>query len=114
MTRYNHTAHAIDHARGAFTGARNINGVLRWDSNGQCPMDDTLDMWLILGLVSETEVDATNKARDRETAAFMAQYRRAQAARTPEQVAEHRAELLAAFGPGETVVDMLTGERTVL
>lgn len=42
----------------------------------------------------------------------IAQYRKAQANRTPEQIAEHQYELRAAFGPGETVVNMLTGETT--
>jgi hypothetical protein len=46
------------------------------------------------------------------TDCFLAQYRAAQAARTPEQIAEHAYELRAAFGAGETVVNVITGERS--
>jgi hypothetical protein len=40
----------------------------------------------------------------------IASYRQAQARRTPEQIAEQRAEERAAFGPGVALVDVLTGE----
>jgi len=47
--------------------------------------------------------------RDRETQAFLAEYRRANKGR--KRSAEEIFEMRAAFGPGETVVDVITGER---
>lgn len=38
-------------------------------------------------------------------------YTKAQQNRTPEQIAEQRAEARAAFGPGETIMNVITGER---
>lgn len=45
--------------------------------------------------------------------AFFAAYRAARARRTPEQIAEERAEALAAHGPGVELVNVATGERWV-
>lgn len=45
------------------------------------------------------------------TACTLASYRAAQARRTPEQIAEQRYEARAAFGPGQEIVNVLTGER---
>lgn len=56
------------------------------------------------------DLKATEAARDAQTTAFLAEYRRAQAARTPEQIAEERFEARAAFGPGVNVVNVFTGE----
>jgi len=39
-------------------------------------------------------------------------YKAAQAARTPEQIAEQEFEMAAAFGPGQKIVNILTGEVT--
>jgi len=38
-------------------------------------------------------------------------YAEAQAKMTPEQEAEYLSELRAAFGPGEEIVDVITGKR---
>jgi hypothetical protein len=53
-----------------------------------------------------------NVVRDAETAAFVKKYMAAQASRTDEEIAEHNYELRAAFGPGEEVVNIITGKRT--
>ena len=39
------------------------------------------------------------------------EYIKAQANRSEDQIREQRMEARAAFGPGETVVNVLTGER---
>jgi hypothetical protein len=48
---------------------------------------------------------------------FLEESRAAQAARSPEEIAEqeaeHAFELRAAFGPGVEVVNVITGRRTV-
>lgn len=48
-------------------------------------------------------------AKDREV---IEAYRRAQALRTPEQIAEQQFEMRAAFGPDVDVINVITGERT--
>ena len=49
-------------------------------------------------------------AHDKSLDRAAEEYRKNQAARTPEQIAEHQAELDAAFGPGKTIVDVMTGD----
>ena len=88
--------------------------VLTWASNSQHPMADLLAAWLFLGLITETQADATMAAREIRDAAFIAEYREAQDNRTAEEVAADTAEMRAAFGSGETVVNVLTGVKTVL
>lgn len=89
------------------------NDVILWKSNNRSPMNDLLTNWLELGLILQVEFDATEKARDAQNQDFFAQYRQARANRTPEQIAEEQFEMRAAFGSG-TVVNIITGERTVL
>jgi hypothetical protein len=49
---------------------------------------------------------------DHHTEKVLAEYRKAQAKRTPEQLAEEAFELRAAFGEGVEVVNVVTGKRT--
>lgn len=81
--------------------------VLRWASNGNEPFDDMLARWAELGYITAEQRAATNAARKESTAAFLAAYR----ANPPQRSAEDIAEMRAAFGPGETVVDVITGEK---
>ena len=49
--------------------------------------------------------------KEREcTACFLRAYREGMARRTPEQIAEQRAEARAAFGPGVETTNVITGE----
>ena len=48
-------------------------------------------------------------ARDADTAAFVKRYRAQR--RNRKLTAEQRFEMRAAFGPGETVVDVITGQK---
>ena len=88
----------------------NLNVIL-WKSNDRSPMDDLMKLWLELGHIDLADFRATEKARKEQNDAFFAEYREARKNRTPEQIAEEAFELRAAFGPGETVVDVITGER---
>jgi len=63
------------------------------------------------GLVSADCVAITRDQRDEYVEQSLREYRIAQAQRTPEQRAEERFEALAAYGPGETVVNIITGEQ---
>ena len=87
-------------------------GVIRWCSNDRCvPLDICERMYWY-------NMDAQRTAYEAETVAFITSYRKAQAefdARTDPEAdairAEQAAERRAAFGPGEEVVDVITGRR---
>lgn len=84
--------------------------TLRWRSNDQFLPDDFMEMAFEHGLVTEHEVACTKAARRAQTDDFLAEYRRNQKPPTEEELYEMR----AAFGLGETVVDVITGRRTKL
>lgn len=86
------------------------HGVGRWASNGHVIPEECAVMFAVLGLAPELDVDATAEARDVETAKFLRAYRE----NPPQPDAEQLAEMRAAFGPGATVVDVVTGQRTRL
>ena len=90
------------------------NGAAGWlfDSGEFRPlMDDAMEQLLEAGLVDQDCVEITAQARDVYTDKSIREYRQAQRNRTQEQIAEERWEARAAFGAGETVVNMITGER---
>lgn len=79
--------------------------VWRWASNNAVvPLDAAADYGI------PVDAAAQAAARDAELTAFVASYKAARKNRRPS--AEERYELRAAFGPGQTVVNILTGERT--
>lgn len=92
------------------TQAAVVDGVVRWISNAQVPPADILEFWRYLG--KAFDFDASTAARDREQAEFLAEYRR-QASLRP-ITGERQAELLAAFGPGARVTNVITGQTDQL
>ncbi len=60
-------------------------------------------------ITDEADEEATEVARDEETARFFEGYRKARAQQGIS--AEERAEMRAAFGAGSTVIDIITGEE---
>ena len=90
------------------------DGVLLWNSNDRSPMNDMTTRWLELELIDLAVFRATEKARDVQNTAAIAEWKIARANRTPEMIAEENFELRAAFGPGATVVNVLTGEGMVV
>ena len=74
-------------------------------------MDDAMEELHSAGLVPDDCVSITRDQRDEYVEQSLREYRIAQAQRTPEQIAEERLEALAAYGPGETVVNIITGEQ---
>lgn len=82
-----------------------VGPVVRWKSNNAvippCVLEDAL-------LVPWAEQVAMY---EKEATAWIARYRKAQANRSAEEIAEEKAEIRAAFGPGEIVVNILTGEE---
>ena len=81
-------------------------GCLRWT------MGNAVPSWIF----EEAGVEMTpiqRAAYEAETARTIKRYRAAQLRRTPEEIEEERAEARAAVGPGEKMVNVLTGERYV-
>jgi len=90
------------------------SNVLKWVSNDRCIPNDIMLNMKRYGLVDQETVDATREAEKIDTDAFIAEYRVNRANRSAEEIAEEQFEMRAAFGPGETIVNILTGERTIL
>ena len=88
--------------------------VILWKSNNRSPMSDMMGNWLELGLIDLSAFRATEKAREEQYNAFFDEYRKEQANRTPEELAEEAFELRANFDPGTVIVNVITGERTVV
>lgn len=101
-----------DGAREDFERARVENGVVRWNSNDNVPFDDMLFDFVCIGAIDEATRERSNEARKADTAAFCAEYRKAQANRKPS--AEELFEMRAAFGEGAEVVDVISGRRIQL
>jgi hypothetical protein len=93
------------------TLAISADGVARWTTNGTVIPADCAALFAALGLADDLDLAATTAARDTETAAFLADYRASQPATAS---AEEIAGMTAAFGPGETVVDIISGRVTQL
>ena len=86
-------------------------GWLMADGEFRPLMSDAMQELKDAGLVDTQTVTRTAVARDIHTTAFLKEYRTAQLNRSAEQIREERWEALAAYGPGETVVNIITGER---
>ena len=85
--------------------------VLRWVSSGNCLMADAVALLERVACATSEHVAATAIASDADTVVAFARYRKAQAERSPAEVAEAQAEARAAHGPGVTLVDVISGER---
>lgn len=74
---------------------------------------DLMEELYVAGYATTANCVATERAKEQYTTEVLEQYIRAQANRTAEQIAEQRAEARAAFGAGEEVVNIITGERYI-
>jgi len=79
-------------------------GALLWEASGNPVPLDIFKTALIEAPEGQAAAIAAN------TAAFLAEYR----ANPPKIDDEQMYEMRAAFGPGETVVNVITGEKTFL
>jgi hypothetical protein len=86
-----------------------ILGVPRWKSNNRVPFDDILQTWLQAG--KQFNLEAATTVRNKQSQQVITEYKLSQAERTLEQIAEERVMARGAFGPGELVVNAITGER---
>ena len=73
-------------------------------------MSDALEELFMESLIHMRTVNSTNNARIYFNHIAMAAYCKKQKQRTDEEIREERAEMLAAFGPGEEVTNVITGE----
>ena len=92
---------------------RFVDGAVGWimkDGEFRPLMSDAVAELHDAGYISPITVEATRIARDRYVQRTLAEYAEAQQNRTPEQIAEQRAEARAAMGPGVEMVNILTGE----
>ena len=90
--------------------SRWVDGAYRWKSNGRAAPADCVRMAIRLGLADPARLATHMLTAELETRKFLAAYR----ANPPRHSDETIAEMRAAFGPGETVVDVVTGLRTRL
>ena len=92
---------------------RFVDGAVGWimkDGEFRPLMSDAVAELHDAGYISSITVEATRIARDRYVQRTLAEYAEAQQNRTPEQIAEQRAEARAAMGPGVEMINILTGE----
>ena len=94
-----------------FENATVKGGVVRWNSNNNVPFEDMLTDFAEAGFIPFVTIGTSLEAREVDNKAFFAEYRKAQANRTEEQIAEQRFEARAAMGPGVEMVNIFTGER---
>lgn len=83
------------------------NGVAR-NRIGRVLMSDMLEK--LTYVTDEVDEEATKAARDEEVTRSLAEYRRNAKPASEEELSEMR----AAFGEGQTIVNILTGERITL
>jgi hypothetical protein len=84
------------------------NGVVRWKVNGDVPPANVLEEWNKAGF--EFDMESSRKAREKDFAKFAATYRKNYKGPSAEDLSEMR----RAFGPGETVVNIITGTKIKL
>lgn len=87
------------------------NGTIRWASNGALLMQDVIRDYGFANIPG-FDAEAHQAAYDADAADFFARYREMRA--THGYSAQERAEMRAAFGAGEIVVDVVTGQRIAL
>ena len=94
--------------------------VYRYTSNKRIPPKDILDCWFDLDLITPADHNEMVQRREEEQQKAIKEYidseNNRKASLHPdvlaEQEAERQFELRAAFGPGEKIVNCLTGEVT--
>lgn len=90
------------------------DGVVMWQSNDRVPFEDMLTDFAEAGFISFIDVRRSLKFKEEQDRIAIEEYIEARANRTREQIEEEMFEMRAAFGEGETVVNVLTGETTKL
>lgn len=84
-------------------------GVVRWKSNDNIPFEDKLQQFQDDGYITPHQRIVSNQKRTVETTRKLAEYREQMKNHVPD--AEEMFEMRAAFGVGETVMNVITGQR---
>jgi hypothetical protein len=105
-----YTGYTAEKLAEQFEDATVKGGVVRWNSNNNVPFEDMLTDFAEAGFIPFVTVGTSLEAREVDNKAFFAEYRKAQANRSEEQIAEERFEARAAFGAGEKITNIFTGE----
>jgi len=84
-------------------------GIIRWISNDRIPFPDMLMDFLSAGLATVDSVAASITQRRIEDEASLKAYVKRNKGR--KLSSEEQLEMTAAFGPGHSVVNVLTGDR---
>lgn len=105
------TTHTFLTDKGFEYGLTLTDGIVRWDTNDRVPPGDCVAEIAAAFPDLAIDVAACTAQRAQESLEAMREYREARAHRSDAQRAEESAEMRAAFGPGSTVVDVITGER---
>lgn len=87
-----------------------LDDILRWKSNDRVPFDDMLEDFQRLGI--KFDLEKTKKFREKQVDESIAAYRKSM--ENHEYSSEELFEMRAAFGPGETVVNVFTGKKVRL
>ena len=90
-----------------------VDGACGWivDNEFRPLMADALAELFKAGKIESIDVSITNDARAVTTMKVIEAYKKSQAQRSPDQIAEERAMARAAFGLDADLVDVFTGER---
>lgn len=88
------------------------DGAWRWKSSGNVPPTEIVNFWAAAGFITAEAAVASLRVSRMESDAALERYREWRN-KTPYD-AEEIAEMRAAFGEGEEVVDILTGKRIKL
>lgn len=106
-------AHAVEHLADVIGDlAVDDAGVPRWTASGNVPPDDTVALIIAFGLAGGIDLHAAAAAYAAQSAEAVAAYR---ASRELHGYSDDEMnEMVAAFGPGATVVDLITGHRIEL
>ena len=83
------------------------DGVVRWTSNNRVMPKDCREILSHTAYRDLYSEEASRAAEEAETAAFLESYRKSYKGSSEEE----KAEMIAAFGTGSTVVNVITGER---
>ena len=97
-----------EHGRTFFSEVRMENGVYVWATNGRIPPNDAIVEYGIDKLPGFNQ-ELHNQVRNEQTSSFLADYKEKMKNHKPS--AEELYEMRAAFGPGATVVNIITGKK---
>ncbi len=99
------------HLRMFFQAKKNNEGAYVWQVNDNVPPAEVIQHWEQGELITPEDTHAASVLRSSQLNQVLSEYRKAQRKLTPAEIEERRAGMRAAFGRGEEITDIFTGER---